>query len=279
MVKFAQVVLGPAGSGKSTYCAKLQQYCNDKHRSLHVINLDPAAEDFKYNVTVDIRQLISVNDVGQELQLGPNGALVYCMEFLLNNIEWLEEQLDVFIDNDYIIFDLPGQIELYTHFPFMKDLLVKLHGWDFRVQALYFLDSQFMSDGAKFFGGCVTALSAMIQLEVPHINVMSKMDLATEADKQRLEEFTYPEISLLVKELSYSTTPKYDSLNNAMANLLDEYNMISFIPLDLSQEDSMADLLVTIDVALQYDDEVDHHLEVPDMDDDEENNDDASEED
>ncbi|CDF39963.1 unnamed protein product [Chondrus crispus] len=43
MVKFAQVVLGPAGGGKSTYCAELQRYCNDKKRSLHVINLDPVS--------------------------------------------------------------------------------------------------------------------------------------------------------------------------------------------------------------------------------------------
>lgn len=41
MVKFAQVVLGPAGSGKSTYCAELQKHCNDKRRAVHVINLDP----------------------------------------------------------------------------------------------------------------------------------------------------------------------------------------------------------------------------------------------
>lgn len=41
MVKFAQVALGPAGSGKSTYCAELQRYCNDSGRIIHVINLDP----------------------------------------------------------------------------------------------------------------------------------------------------------------------------------------------------------------------------------------------
>lgn len=41
MVKFGQVVLGPAGSGKSTYCAELQKYCNDSGRILHVVNLDP----------------------------------------------------------------------------------------------------------------------------------------------------------------------------------------------------------------------------------------------
>lgn len=43
MVRFAQVVLGPAGSGKSTYCAELQKHCNDKRRAVHVVNLDPVS--------------------------------------------------------------------------------------------------------------------------------------------------------------------------------------------------------------------------------------------
>ena len=40
---------------------------------------------------LDIRDLISVDDVMEELNLGPNGALVYCMEYLMENFEWLNE--------------------------------------------------------------------------------------------------------------------------------------------------------------------------------------------
>ena len=29
----------------------------------------------------------------------------------------------------------------------------------------------------KFIAGCMTALSAMVQLELPHVNVLTKMDL------------------------------------------------------------------------------------------------------
>jgi hypothetical protein len=43
--------------------------------------------------------------------------------------------------------------------------------------AVYIMDAQFMSDRAKFFAGTLSALSAMIRLEIPHINVLSKMDL------------------------------------------------------------------------------------------------------
>eukprot|EP00877_Chromochloris_zofingiensis_P007753 jgi/Chrzof1/3230/Cz12g16240.t1 len=34
---------------------------------------DPAAEHFSYPVSIDIRDLISLEDVMEELQLGPNG--------------------------------------------------------------------------------------------------------------------------------------------------------------------------------------------------------------
>lgn len=217
---------------------------------------------------MDVRELISVDDVGVELAMGPNGALVYCMEFLLENIEWLEDKLDSFIDNDYVVFDLPGQIELYTHFPFMRQLIQKLHGWDFRVQALYFLDSQFMADAAKFFGGCLTALSAMVQLEVPHLNVMSKMDLATGLDKYRLEEFMFPDVDQLVNELSEHTSPKFMRLNAAMGALLDEFSMVSFVPLDVADTDSLATLLLMADQALQYEEETETNTRLPEPEDD-----------
>ena len=57
-------------------------------------NLDPAAENFGYDLAFDIRDLITVEDVMEELGLGPNGALIYCMEYLLQNMDWLEDELD-----------------------------------------------------------------------------------------------------------------------------------------------------------------------------------------
>lgn len=256
MVKFGQVVLGPAGSGKSTYCAELQRFCNDSQRALHVVNLDPAAEDFKYSVSIDIRELISVDDVALELSMGPNGALVYCMEYLIENLEWLEDKLDAYIDNDYLVFDLPGQIELYTHFSFMTTLIRKLESWGFRILALYMLDAQFMSDPAKFFGGCVTALSAMVQLEVSHVNVISKMDLVRGTEERRLDDYFHTDVDVLVEELAEVTGPRFLKLNAAMGALLEDYSMVQFVPLDVSDEDSLATLLLQVDLALQYDEEV-----------------------
>ena len=80
-------------------------------------NLDPAAEVFKYQcdigiflaeLWVDIRDLISLDDVQEELKYGPNGGLVYCMEYLVDNIEWLMEELQEFADESFVLFDCPG---------------------------------------------------------------------------------------------------------------------------------------------------------------------------
>lgn len=37
-----------------------------------------------------MRELVSVEDVMEEMNLGPNGGLVYAMEYLVTNIDWLQ---------------------------------------------------------------------------------------------------------------------------------------------------------------------------------------------
>ena len=44
MVLYGQVVAGPPGSGKTTYCTGMQEYLRLLGRNAWVINLDPANE-------------------------------------------------------------------------------------------------------------------------------------------------------------------------------------------------------------------------------------------
>lgn len=80
-----------------------------------------------------------------------------------------------------------GQIELYTHFPIMKNLIDHLQKWDIRPCGVYLVDSQFMIDAPKFISGTMSALSCMVNLEIPHVNIMSKMDLIGSSDKENIE--------------------------------------------------------------------------------------------
>jgi hypothetical protein len=77
-------------------------------RNLLVFNLDPAAEHFSYKCDIDIRDLITLEDVMEEMQLGPNGGLIFCLEYLLQNWDWMQEQLNTIGMDDYVLFDCPG---------------------------------------------------------------------------------------------------------------------------------------------------------------------------
>lgn len=255
MPKFAQIVMGPAGCGKSTYCSNLLKHLEIVRRTGHVVNLDPAAEVFNYDPIADIRELIEVDDVMEdaELKFGPNGGLVFCMEYFCQNFEWLQNQLEDY-ENDYIIFDCPGQIELYTHIPVMRKLVDVLQSWDFRVCGVFLIDSQFMVDCAKFFSGTLAALSAMVNLEIPHVNVMSKMDFIQGPDKELVEKFLDPNPHVLIEDTGH-LPPKFQKLNKAIATLIDDFSVVRFLPLDISDEESIGELLFTIDSAIQFDEE------------------------
>lgn len=77
----AVFVLGPAGTGKSTLCGILAEHCQATGIPAHVFNFDPAAENFSYEPSKDIRDLIEVQDAMEQCDLGPNGGLVACMEY------------------------------------------------------------------------------------------------------------------------------------------------------------------------------------------------------
>ena len=57
---FGQLVIGPPGSGKTTYCHGLQQYCEATRRKVAIINLDPANDNLPYKPAVDISDLVNL---------------------------------------------------------------------------------------------------------------------------------------------------------------------------------------------------------------------------
>ncbi|CAC5397042.1 GPN [Mytilus coruscus] len=240
MPRYGQLVMGPAGSGKSTYCSNMVKHAEVIKRTIHVVNLDPAAEHFDYPVLADIRELIHLDDAMEDesLRFGPNGGLIFCMEYFAQNLDWLDEVLEE-IEDDYILFDLPGQIELYTHIPVMKQLVDKLQRMDFRICGTFLIDSQFMIEASKFVSGVLTALSTMVTLEIPH---------------KDLERYLEPDLPVLLNEEFDESkfSNKFKKLNTAISSVIEDYSLVKFVPLDMSEEDSITDLLLQIDNAIQY---------------------------
>ncbi|RXK40999.1 ATP(GTP)-binding protein Fet5 [Tremella mesenterica] len=252
-MRYAVLITGPAGAGKSTFCTSLITHAQTLGRTVHLVNLDPAAERFDYDPAVDIRDLISLEDVMDELEFGPNGGLVYCFEYLLNNLDWLDDELGPYED-DYLIIDCPGQIELYTHIPLLPRLANHLSvQLNFRVSACYLLDSQFMQDKSKFFAGVMSAMSCMLALGVSMLCVMSKMDLVKDKKGRfggQVGRFLENDVSLM--DENKGVHERYQRLNKAVVSLIEDQNIVSFLPLDVSDEDSVNTIMSHIDNMMQY---------------------------
>ena len=249
MGRFVQLVIGPAGVGKSSYCKTMQEHCRATKRSMKVANLDPAAEFYNYDAAFDIRDLVQLDQVMDEFGYGPNGGLVYCMEFLLQNSDWLQDELDQFGEDEYIILDCPGQVELYSHLPVMKNLVTMLTMWGYRVVSVYLMDALFVLEPAKFVSGCMLSLSCMIQLGLPHINVVTKCDIA---DKDAINRVLDMEGAWMVNQLDRQSSEKMKKLNKAISSVVDDYMMVSFVMLDISDEDTIEDVMARTDHAIQY---------------------------
>ena len=71
---FGQIIIGPPGSGKTTYCNGMQQYLQMTGRKVAVINLDPANDALPYDCSVDLADLVSLEAVMETYNLGPNGG-------------------------------------------------------------------------------------------------------------------------------------------------------------------------------------------------------------
>lgn len=140
---FGQLVIGPAGSGKSTYCHAMKQFLTGTGRKVAIINLDPANDNMPFEADWDIAELITLSDVMDMMKLGPNGGLIYCMEFLEKNFTTMEAKLKEFQNEGfYLLVDCPGQVELYTHDNSIRSIIEKMTRMDIRVGKIPVLSIQ-----------------------------------------------------------------------------------------------------------------------------------------
>jgi GTPase SAR1 family protein len=93
IMPFAQLVIGPPGAGKSTYCNGMHQFLGAIGRKCSIVNLDPANDKTSYPCALDVRDLVTLEEIMDEDKLGPNGGVLYALEELEKNFDWLEEGL------------------------------------------------------------------------------------------------------------------------------------------------------------------------------------------
>jgi GPN-loop GTPase len=73
------IVLGMAGSGKTTFVQRLISQLNMMGKKTYNINLDPAVIEVPFPANIDIRDSVKYKSVMKTYKLGPNGAILTCL--------------------------------------------------------------------------------------------------------------------------------------------------------------------------------------------------------
>lgn len=256
-IQFGQFVIGPPGSGKSTYCSTMLDFLNNIDRKTIVINLDPANDDIPYKCAINIEELVSVETVMKEYDLGPNGATLFCLETLEANLEWLRKRLNEY-KGYYLLFDCPGQIELFTHHTSVKNVLHSLtFKTNLRLTTVNLVDAHHISDPTKYVSVVLVSLSCMLQLETPHINILSKVDLVQQYGELDFQLPFYTDaldLDRLVDRMTEDRNipPKFKQLNEALCELINDFNLVNFRTLDIQNLHNIISVLKDVDKANGY---------------------------
>ncbi|QSZ34192.1 hypothetical protein DSL72_005781 [Monilinia vaccinii-corymbosi] len=255
---FAQLVLGSPGAGKSTYCNGMQQFMSAIGRKCSIVNLDPANDHTSYPCAIDVRSFIKLEDIMEEDSLGPNGAVLYALEELENNIEWLEEGLAE-VGEDYVLFDCPGQVELYTHHASLRNIFFRLQKLGYRLVVLHLSDSYCLTLPSLYISNLILSLRAMLQMDLPHLNVLTKMDKLASYPPLSFNLDFYTEVQdlsyllpSLREESSAMSGSKFEGLNKTIIQLVEDFGLVAFETLAVEDKRSMMHLLQVIDRAGGY---------------------------
>jgi hypothetical protein len=191
--------IGTAGSGKSTLTASFKKWTELRGVDAITVNLDPGAENLPYEPDIDIRDWISLKEIMDTHELGPNGAQIACADMLALNTSDIKESIDKF-KTDYVLMDTPGQLELFVFRESGKYIINYLNPQ--RSIIAYLIDHILARTAPGFVSQLLLSLSTNFRLNQSQINILSKSDMLK---KQEMEQV-----------LLWSKYP--DELYNAITN-------------------------------------------------------------
>ncbi len=167
-------------------------------------------------------------------------------------------------------------MEIFTHHLCVHNILHELQSQlDIRLTAVHLIDAYHCSDAALFISAVLLSLTTMIRLELPHINVLSKIDLVERHGVLPFNLDFFTECSDLRRLLDYIDSGpfiehhtddgvienqesqidekepmwkrRYRKMNEEICDVVEDYGLVSFYTLDVQDKHSMSRILRAID--------------------------------
>jgi len=181
------IVLGMAGSGKTTFVQRLTSHLHRGSGGVadepppYVVNLDPACREVPFPANIDIRDTVNYKEVMKQYQLGPNGGIVTSLNLFATKFDQVLDLIDKRCKekkSKHIIFDTPGQIEVFT-WSASGNIITEALAAKYPTVIVYVMDSVRSTNPVTFMSNMLYACSILYKCKLPFIVTMNKVDIVS----------------------------------------------------------------------------------------------------
>lgn len=191
------ICIGCAGAGKSTFVGKYSAWLQTRGKKVYVLNLDPAVTNLIYTPDLDIRDNVSYEQVMEDYNLGPNGAIATSMNLFASKIDEICCLLSSKNEYDVILIDTPGQIEIFT-WSSAGIVLFKGLQKTFRdtLSVMYLIDGKSVHDSPFAFVMSILHACSVMNDTLKGKIIFNKMDLLSPQEQKFLQDSIISEEAL-----------------------------------------------------------------------------------
>lgn len=185
-------VIGTAGAGKSLFTASFTEWLKVGKQKTVTVNLDPGVMNLPYSPDIDIRNRININQIMEEYNLGPNGALVLAADLIAEETQRIGGEIED-LQSDVVVVDTPGQMELFAFRasgPYIANELTQD-----QKTIIYLFDAVFSYNPLNYVSNMFLSAAVYNRFFFPQLHVLSKCDLLPpEKTEQIVEWSTDPQL-------------------------------------------------------------------------------------
>lgn len=226
---FMVFVIGPAGSGKSTFTSSFRDWLVPQNVPVTILNMDPAVEELAYLPDIDIREYVFVRNIQEKYKLGPNGAIIASVDLSVEYLGEINSQVEESPEG-YVLVDTPGQMEIFMYRQSGEIITSMLCGSGRRCAAVVVLDSTIATSPSDFISQVFLAASSYYRLNLPMVALINKIDLLSQEERERLEDWISDIVSL-EEHFLWTRASRLSTFTSSVLRLLHDFmQIVPFIP-------------------------------------------------